>query len=109
MGKDTFSHARTGVILECLLVLYGKDCYNSRLVLIIVVCISEIVVVNILKWGHTVATRKIYDFLVQDPYKVKTSLCLVVVVVFVVAVLLIIRCQRSSNVNPSMLLINSSF
>ena len=49
MGKDTFSHARTGVILECLLVLYGKDRYNLRFVLRIVVCISELVAVNILK------------------------------------------------------------
>ena len=57
MGKDTFSHARTSVILECLLVLYGKDRYNLRFVLRIVVCISELVVVNILKWCHTVATR----------------------------------------------------
>ena len=67
MGKDTFSHARTGVILECLLVLYGKDRYNLRFVLRIVVCISELVVVNILKWCHTVATRTLcidkYDFL----------------------------------------------
>ena len=46
--------------------LYGKDRYNSRFVLRIVVCISELVV-NILKWCHTVATRTLcidkYDFL----------------------------------------------
>ena len=49
MGKDTCSHARTGVIMECLSRFIVSTVINSRFVLIIVVCIGELVVLNILK------------------------------------------------------------
>ena len=81
-------------------------------------CISELVVVNILKREHTMSTRTLctdtaikrnmtFQCKIHKGVK-KQVLCLIVVFVFVV-IFLIIRCQRSSNVNPSVLLMDYSF